>query len=88
MKTKLTPRQLGAWKSAARTLGMSYEAYASERDRGNRWCYACSSFQHESFFRLNASKPNGHADECNSCHQEQKRGAQGMRVFTVKGAIL
>lgn len=73
--SRLGGRQLGAFKTAAAKLGMSFDDYVSRIERGDKNCIDCRCWKNRSEFYPDASRWDGTSAKCKSCSSGRGRAS-------------
>lgn len=63
-------RQLGAYKSAAKRIGCSFEEWMAERAAGRRRCFRCKTWKSNELFSIDRSRKGGLTATCKECTSE------------------
>jgi len=53
-RTERDPR--ANWKTAAKRIGITLEAYTARREQGERWCTICRTWKHEAYMKPEQSQ--------------------------------
>ena len=52
----LKGRQLGAFKGAAKKIGVTLDDYIDALDAGRKWCFACSQWRDRCHFSIDRTR--------------------------------
>ena len=69
----LIGRRLGAIKTAARRLGMSFDSYMAARRAGMKHCISCRQWLASESFCSDADRGDGKSAKCRSCSSSASR---------------
>jgi len=67
--TTLSGRQLGAFKSAAKKVGLSLAEYGARMANGQKWCTRCRGWLPRCAFKSDLSRWDGLAASCGKCRR-------------------
>ena len=70
---KLDGRQLGAFKTAAKKIGISFERYKEMRDSGLKWCTFCQKWHSEEKFHTDHSRYDNLTQSCGESRNRRER---------------
>jgi hypothetical protein len=63
----LKGRQLGAFKGAAKRIGVTLDDYIDAIDAGRKWCFACSQWCDRCRFCIDRTRWDGLGAKCHAC---------------------
>lgn len=69
----LSGRRLGAFKTAAAKLGITFDEYVERIERGQKNCIDCRQWKDRSQFHVDASRWDGLAAKCCECSSVRHR---------------